>query len=124
MGGYQSEFGIDEHGSLPLQSTFCFAFLAMFWLVQLVTKDFSLSTETMRSRPLLRVLLASIFCSAAGCGCRAVHNAVFAWNGLGVSILEVAATLWGCAAKAFLTVLQLLVAKGWALFYSPEEVRQ
>lgn len=78
----------------------------------------------MRSRPLLRMLLLATLCSAAGGACLALHYIFFMFDGFGLSLLEVIGQVWICASKALLMLLQLLTAKGWALFYSPEEVVQ
>lgn len=119
--GIQSEFGLDERGALPLQlfATLCFGGLA-FALRNLTQR--STGAEALRSRPLLRLLFFSSLMSTAGASCLLLHYAVYMVDGLGWQFFQMAGQLSICISKALLNLLQLLVAKGWALFYSPEEV--
>merc|ERR1712032_1476878 len=68
--------------------------------------------------------LLSTLCSAAGASFLTLHFSVFMVNGYGLSAFEVLGQVCLCGAKALLTLLQLLTAKGWALFYAPEELIQ
>merc|ERR1711933_275370 len=77
-----------------------------------------------RSSALLRFVGASAGCSALGCACRAIHYLVFAYDGKGVLIAAVFGTFWACLGKVMLTTLQILVAKGWALLFTPDEQPQ
>jgi surface polysaccharide O-acyltransferase-like enzyme len=53
-----------------------------------------------------------------------VHHFVFAYDGRGVLLAAVLGTFWACMAKAALTILQILVAKGWAILFTPNEKPQ
>jgi len=121
--GFQSEFGIDENDSLQLQLLASFIFICIAFGLRQVAKR-ATGAEALRSRPLLRMLLLSALCSAAGASCLALHWSVYMVNGYGASIFEVMGQIWICGSKALLTLLQLLTAKGWALFYAPEELVQ
>jgi len=119
--GMTSEFSVDERGSLGLQLCAAFAFLAVVcWLRDTARR--ATGAEALRSRPLMRTLLLSSLCSAAGASCLALHFAFYSANGVGVVPLEVVSQVSVCCAKALLTLLQLLTAKGWALFYEPGEL--
>jgi surface polysaccharide O-acyltransferase-like enzyme len=50
-----------------------------------------------------------------------VHHFVFAYDGRGVLLAAVLGTFWACMGKAALTILQILVAKGWAILFTPGE---
>lgn len=119
--GIQSEFSLDERGTLPLQlfATVFFGLLAYALRVCVIRAE---GTEAFRSRPLLRLLLFSACMSTAGASCNLLHCAVFMADGVGWPFFEMLGQLELCCAKAVFSILQLLVAKGWALFYSPEEV--
>jgi len=121
--GIQSEFGINERGSWQLQLLAAFIFIVVALVLRQVARK-ATGAEALRSRPLLRLLVLSALCSATGASCLALHLSVYVVNGYGVSLFEVMGQLWVCGAKALLTLLQLLTAKGWALFYAPEEVVQ
>ncbi|CAE8610916.1 unnamed protein product [Polarella glacialis] len=121
--GFQSEFGIDERGGLVLQNLGALAFIGLVAALRHVAKR-ATGAEALRSRPLLRILLISATCSAAAASCLSLHLAVFAADGYGLAWIQVLGTAALVAAKATLSVLQLLTAKGWALFYSPEELVQ
>lgn len=119
--GIETEFSLDENGSLAMHLLFAFLFTAVAIALRHVARR-ATGAEALRSRPLLRLLLVSCLCSAAGSACISLHYAVYAANGYGLRVLEVLGQLWLCGAKVLLTVLQLLTAKGWALFYAPEEM--
>jgi len=121
--GFQNEFGIDEKGSLQLQLLASLVFIAVALSLRQVARR-ATGAEALRSRPLLRMLVLSALCSAAGAACLAMHLTVYMVNGYGLVLFEVMGQIWVCGAKALLTLLQLLTAKGWALFYSPEELVQ
>lgn len=121
--GLQSEFGADERGCLEMQLFASLLFLALGMYLRNIARR-ATGAEALRSRPLLRILLLSALCSAAGGACLALHYFAFMFDGIGLSLLEVIGQVWVCVAKALLTLLQLLTAKGWALFYAPEEVVQ
>mmetsp|Transcript_46422 Transcript_46422/g.92115 ORF Transcript_46422/g.92115 Transcript_46422/m.92115 type:complete len:498 (-) Transcript_46422:40-1533(-) len=119
-GGFQLEFGMDVKGSLPLEVTFCILFLLVATISCLLTMTrtarlSNLESGSATSRPLLKILQFSAGASAAGCGFRAWHHAIFAQDGQGQVELQVIGTLCACAAKAAFTVLQFLLARGWAL---------
>lgn len=119
--GIQSEFSLDEKGSVPLQvfGTLCFGLLAYALRACVIRAE---GTEALRSRPLLRLLLCSASLSTAGASCLLLHYAVFMADGVGWPLFEMLGQLALCCAKAVFSILQLLVAKGWSLFYSPGEV--
>jgi len=120
--GFQAEFGMDVRGSMPLEATFSLLFLLLLLasFAVLWTREARLNDSAGR-RPLLRLLQISAGCSAAGCGCRALHHYIFSFNGLGLEEAQVLGTLFACAAKASFTLLQFLVARGWALLETPDE---
>lgn len=119
----QSEFGLDEKGALQLQLAAALLFVGLAFVLRQVART-ATGAEALRSRPLLRMLVLSALCSAAGAVCLSLHLLVFMNNGYGLAPLEVLGQLWVSSAKALLTLLQLLTAKGWALFYAPEELVQ
>jgi len=121
--GLQSEFGIDERGSLQLQILATGMFLTVCLSLRRVAKR-STGAEALRSRPLLRVLIVSSLCSSVGAISLTLHYLVFMFDGYGLSWLKVQGDFWVACSKALLTLLQLLTAKGWALFYAPEELVQ
>jgi len=57
----------------------------------------------------------------AGAGLRTLHHLAFASNGRGAVLLAVLGALLACVAKALLTILQFSIARGWAVFYSPDD---
>lgn len=119
--GLEAEFSFDERGNLDLQlfGAFAFVFVA-YWLRQ--TARNATGAEAFRARPLLRTMLASSLCSGAGASCLALHYSMYAANGYGAIPFQVAGQICICMAKGLLTLLQLLTAKGWALFYEPAEL--
>lgn len=121
--GSQSEFGMDERGSLALQLGATIFFTTVTVCLRGVARR-ATGAEALRSRPLLRMLLFSALCSALGAGCLTLHFCIFALNGWGCGFVELMGAAWICGAKALLALLQLLTAKGWALFYAPEELGQ
>lgn len=121
--GFQSEFGIDEKGGFQLQVVAAGVFICVGIVLRQVARR-ATGAEALRSRPLLRMLLMSTCCSAAGAICLTVHLSVYMVNGYGLIFCEVLGQAFICGAKALLTLLQLLTAKGWALFYAPEELVQ
>merc|ERR1712226_787654 len=70
------------------------------------------------------VLSASASCSAAGCCFMAIHHRVYAYNGRGFILAGAVGVLCSCVSKALLIILQFLIARGWALFFAPEERSQ
>lgn len=119
--GWQREFGMDARGSLQLQLLAALLFLGVGLCLRGVQKR-ATGAEALRSRPLLRMLLLSVCCSAGGATCLALHYAAYAYDGLGSGPLEALGQLLVCVAKALLASLQVLTAKGWALFfYAPQE---
>jgi len=123
QGPLQSEFGLDEKGAPWLQLAAAVLFVGLALVLRQVART-ATGAEALRSRPLLRMLVLSAMCSAAGAVCLSLHFLVFMNNGYGLAPLEVLGQLWVSSAKALLTLLQLLTAKGWALFYAPEELVQ
>jgi len=123
--GFENEFSLDQTGSLALESVFAtFFFAAMCTVVAMIQNRrnrLEAGEVATRSSPLLRLLGASAGCSALGCACRAVHHLVFAYNGKGVLFAAVLGTFWACLGKAVLTILQILIAKGWGLLFTPDE---
>ncbi|CAJ1328882.1 unnamed protein product, partial [Effrenium voratum] len=81
-------------------------------------------SEALRSRSLLRILLVSASMSSIGACCLCLHWSVFASDGEGLLALQVAGVGLLAGAKSLLAILQLLLAKGWALFYSPQQLLQ
>lgn len=120
--GFESEFGMDQQGSLLLQVAASSGFLGLFLALRLSGK--ATGSEALRARPLLRILLISAACSAIGACCFCLHWAVFASDGTGLLAMQVAGTGLVAVAKASMSILQLLLAKGWALFYSPQQLLQ
>jgi len=120
--GLEAEFGMDENGSLPIEACFAILFAGVVAYVVFVSgsREARLSGSP-ESRPLLRLLLLSAACSAAGCTCRVVHLASFTQNGEGLLAAQILSTLLIGLSKALLTVLQFLIAKGWALMFTPDE---
>jgi len=118
--GFESEFGMDQEGSLLLQVAAASGFVGLFLALRLSSK--ASGSEAFRSRPLLRILLVSTGCSAIGACCFCLHWAVFASDGTGLLAMQVAGTGLVAVSKASMSILQLLLAKGWALFYSPQQL--
>lgn len=117
---FQTEFSVDERGALMLQLIGVVGFCGIgFTLRQIAQRTHG--TEALRSRPLLHLLIMSCVCSGGGCACYAIHNFTFALDGWGIALFDFFGALWSVVGKATMTVLQLLLAKGWALFHSPEE---
>jgi len=121
--GFEQEFGMDQRGTLLLQIAAAACFLCLGFLLRFAGRV-ATGSEALRSRPLLRILLVSTFLSAAAGSCLSLHWAVYALDGVGLQWLEVAGTGFVVIAKALLSILQLLLAKGWALFYSPQQLLQ
>jgi len=113
--GWQREFGVDERGAVPLHAL---ATPLFFWagLSSQRAAGRAGASEAKRARPLLRILLLSALLSAVGSLCLVLHYWAFAVDGRGVAILRVLGQLSVCAAKALLSLLTLLIAKGWSLF--------
>ncbi|CAK9016575.1 unnamed protein product [Durusdinium trenchii] len=120
--GFESEFGMDQQGSLLLQVAAASGFMGLFLALRMGSK--ATGSEALRSRPLLRILLISSGCSSIGACCFCMHWAVYASDGTGLLAMEVAGTGLVALAKALLAILQLMLAKGWALFYSPQQLLQ
>mmetsp|Transcript_26197 Transcript_26197/g.61125 ORF Transcript_26197/g.61125 Transcript_26197/m.61125 type:complete len:527 (-) Transcript_26197:120-1700(-) len=118
---WQREVSIDKKGALSLQVIAALAFATLAVMIRYMGKRVT-GTEAFRSRPLLRLLLMSCSSSAVGASLLAVNAAVYASDGQGWRLLEVIGFLWVCMAKVLLTILILLCAKGWALFYSEQEL--
>jgi len=121
--GLQQEFGVDEEGTLQLQSTAAAFFLCLavgMWYAAIRSG----SRSGLRSRPILRLLLLSAASSAVGAMCRTLHLAAFAFDGQGWGLLDVLGQLCICAAKAMIALVMLLAAKGWSLFYGRDEFTQ
>eukprot|EP00927_Polykrikos_kofoidii_P040492 TRINITY_DN34603_c0_g1_i1.p1 TRINITY_DN34603_c0_g1~~TRINITY_DN34603_c0_g1_i1.p1 ORF type:complete len:499 (-),score=69.61 TRINITY_DN34603_c0_g1_i1:23-1519(-) len=121
--GYQSEFSLDEKGGLTAQLCGAFLFLALAHMLRLVARQ-ATGAEALRSRPLSRLLIISTLCSAASASSLALHFAVYMLDGAGLWVLEVFGQIMICCAKGCLTLLVLLVARGWALFYIPEQMNR
>lgn len=117
----EREFGVDEEGSLTLQLLFMVIFI-VFSCGLRVTITVPGRSESFRARPLLRLLVLAAVFSAAGCTLAAIHYAFYAMDGMGLPPVEVCSVVIASLSKAFLSVLQLLTAKGWVLFYSPNEI--
>jgi len=117
----QREFGVDEEGSLGLQLLF-FVVFTVFACGLRVTSALPGRGESFRARPLLRLLALSVVFSALGCIVMSVHYYFYMQDGIGVPPIEVCGVLLASISKATLSVLQLLTAKGWVLFYSPHEI--
>eukprot|EP00928_Gymnodinium_smaydae_P018540 TRINITY_DN17058_c0_g2_i1.p1 TRINITY_DN17058_c0_g2~~TRINITY_DN17058_c0_g2_i1.p1 ORF type:complete len:494 (-),score=103.23 TRINITY_DN17058_c0_g2_i1:68-1462(-) len=118
--GFEAEFGKDVVGSLALEATFAVCFFLLAAVASLVQYGRRAQTAGGSSSALLRLLGTSAGCSAIGCGCRALHHLDYASDGRGVLFLAVMGTFFACVGKALLTVLQFMIAKGFALF-TPEE---
>ncbi|CAJ1404022.1 unnamed protein product [Effrenium voratum] len=120
--GFQSEFGLDQEGTLLLQVTAAVGFLGLFLGIRQANQ--ATGSEALRSRSLLRILLVSASMSSIGACCLCLHWSVFASDGEGLLALQVAGVGLLAGAKSLLAILQLLLAKGWALFYSPQQLLQ
>merc|ERR1719326_2381760 len=118
---FQKEFGVDEEGNLTLQFTFAVIFTAFTFALRFTTTVPGRG-ESYRARPLLRLLVFSTVLSAAGCILMTVHCFLYALDGTGLPPVEVVGVVLASMSKAMLSVLQLLTAKGWVLFYSPHEI--
>lgn len=121
--GWQHEFGMDQRGVVEMNVLAALLFGSLASCLRRIARR-ATGAEALRSRPLLRTLLGSTVCSAAGAVCLWLHYASYASNGWGLPTLQVIGQLLVCMAKALLTLLQLLTAKGWALFYSPGATAQ
>lgn len=121
--GFDSEFSYDQAGILSMQFFFALCFSGLAAVAFNVTRR-GAGTEALRSRPLLCLVFLSAICSAAGAWFLTLHFFTFALYGEGLGLLRVLGVCLGCGGKALLSVLQLLAAKGWALFYAPEELSQ
>jgi len=119
--GQQEEFGADERGMLALQLWCAILFGGLAFFLRAST-SLGVGGEAFRIRPLLRLLFYSSTLACGGCSFLGFHYAVYAINGYGVDVIEVCGMVSSIASKALLTILQLLVAKGWVLFYAPEEI--
>eukprot|EP00927_Polykrikos_kofoidii_P012557 TRINITY_DN15422_c0_g1_i1.p1 TRINITY_DN15422_c0_g1~~TRINITY_DN15422_c0_g1_i1.p1 ORF type:complete len:482 (-),score=82.32 TRINITY_DN15422_c0_g1_i1:184-1629(-) len=115
--GVEAEFGMDMQGSLAVESLFFCLFLGV-----VSTAFYATSTRTARLvagqgrlPPLLGFVKASCACSTIGCLLKAFHYHVYRADGQGLVFVELVGTVFACAAKGILTVLQFFIAKGWAL---------
>jgi hypothetical protein len=126
--GYEKEFSVDQTGSLALDGVFACLFActvgAIFLLVRLRSIRLEAGDAGRAASPLLRLLAASAGCSALGCLCHGANDLVFAYDGRGVLSAAVLGTFWACMGKAALTILQILIAKGWVFLFTPEEQKQ
>lgn len=115
--GFQAEFGIDMQQTVPLEtcSAICFALVAFISCI--MTRGTRVGT--VRTRPLLFMLRMSALLSAAGCGWLTLHHTVYANDGMGLPAAGIFGDFCACMAKALLTALSLLVARGWALLHDP-----
>jgi len=121
--GDQSEFGMDERGAVALQLCSALAFGSLGYCLRALARRSS-GAEALRSRPLLRMLILSTIFSATGAILLFLHYVKYSFDGWGIPFLDLLGVTFVCLAKATLSLLQLLVAKGWALFYSPGEAYQ
>lgn len=118
---WQHEFGVDQEGDFTLQVFFTTIFIGFACVLRGSTAVPGRS-ESFRARPLLRLLLFSVLFSAAGCIFLTFHYGFYIMDGYGMPWMEVVGMLLACVSKACLNVLQILTAKGWVLFYSPNEI--
>merc|ERR1719414_844010 len=80
--GWESEFGMDEEGSVQLDMAVWLGFGALFWWVLgFAIKRFG--HGALRTRPLLQVLLASIGLSSLGGALMLADSLTFAFDGVG-----------------------------------------
>eukprot|EP00929_Paragymnodinium_shiwhaense_P072924 TRINITY_DN37022_c0_g1_i2.p1 TRINITY_DN37022_c0_g1~~TRINITY_DN37022_c0_g1_i2.p1 ORF type:complete len:410 (+),score=103.63 TRINITY_DN37022_c0_g1_i2:307-1536(+) len=119
--GFEAEFGFDQRGAVPLQLFATAGFLAVLVVFRKLVGR-ATSAEVVRAKPLLRLLLLSASSSAGGAVLLLLHNLLYVWNGYGVFLFEILGQALCCLGRAFLTLLVVLTAKGWALFYAPEEL--
>jgi hypothetical protein len=118
--GYQAEFGIDRHNSLPLEILFTLLFAAVVATIFIV---YNLPCQW-RTRPLLAALQASAACSTLSCGCLKLHSVMYARDGLGLVYAEVLSVVFACAAKALLALLMFLLSRGWSLLTAEADSSQ
>jgi len=123
--GFQSEFGTDADFSLPLQAAFFLLFsmvaAAAVTAAGLPGQQSGRMPEASRPRPWLRLLQASCILSALGCGLSTLDHFVYAFDGWGVRWAALLSSVAVCGAKLSLSLLQLLVAGGWALVGAQNE---
>lgn len=117
----QREFGVDEEGCFGLQLFFAAVFMIFACFLR-VSTALPGRGESFRARPLLRLLAIAVLLSALGCIILSVHYGFYMMDGIGLPPLEVLGVLLAALSKGALSVLQLLTAKGWVLFYSPNEI--
>jgi hypothetical protein len=118
--GYQAEFGIDRRNSLQLDIVFTALFGAV---VASLVAFYNLPCEW-RARPLLAALQASAACSTLSCSCLKLHSLVYAKDGHGLAGAEVLGIVFACVAKALLTLLMFLLARGWSLLTAEADSSQ
>jgi len=121
--GIQEEIGVDQEGLVTLHGCAFVLFLSLAIGFRVLTRRSS-ADEALRSRPILRLLLLSVSCSAVGAFCRTLHFLALLHNGFGLGFLDVMGQMCVCGAKALFALLLLLTAKGWALVYSRQELMQ
>lgn len=119
--GSQHEFGVDHEGMLALHILFTITFV-VFSVALRVTTAVPGRTESFRARPLLRLLVLSGVSSAVGSALLSAHYFTFMNDGVGLPLVEVGAVIMASISKGFLSMLQLLMAKGWVLFFSAGEI--
>lgn len=126
--GFEKEFSLDQTGSLPLDAVFACLFAVtigvIFLLVRLRRIRLEAGEPGRAASPLLRLLAASAACSSLGCLCHGANDLAFAYDGSGILSAAVLGTFCACLGKAALTILQILIAKGWVFLFTPEEQQQ
>lgn len=121
--GIQEEFGVDQEGLVALHGGAFVLFLTLAVCLRVLVPLSSVD-GALRSRPIFRLLLLSVGCSAVGAFCRTLHFLALLHNGFGLGFFDVMGQMWVCGAKALFALLLLLTAKGWALLYSRQELMQ
>lgn len=116
--GAQSEFSMDEMGSLKLHLATFLCFLGLLCIVssQAVRRY---GSGALRSRPLLLVLLSSMGFSAAGGLCLLISSIRYMRTGVEFRAFDVLGVFLSCLAKVQLSLLQLFLVRGRDCLRSP-----
>jgi len=121
--GRKTEFGADQSESLAIEVVFGFLFSLLAAASLVVTWGRGFGRKAVKGRPLIHLLQCSALLSAVGCLSITFHHGVYAFDGRGVAAADIFSTLCAALSRAVLMVLQLLVARGWALFAASHEVQ-
>jgi len=118
--GYQSEFGMDEDGSIALDIFTALGFFLLFWVI-LGCAIRKFGCGALRERQLLQSLLVAVTLSSFGGFCMLADSLKYAQDGIGHREAAVVGAASECLAKVQLALLQLFVARGRDFLRSPKE---